>query len=345
MRNFTITPSDISVERELKDKIDNLTKPKGSLGLLEELAVKIGMIQSSLWPKLNNPYNVIFAADHGVAVEGVSASPQEVTHQMIRNFIEGGAGVNFLANQHNFKLLVVDGGVNANLDSVSGVIDRKIAMGTNNYLYGAAMTQDQMERAIEVGSEVVDMCFENGCNIISFGEMGIANTSASALWMNYLTGIPLERCVGAGSGLCSKGIEHKYNVLSKSKERYSGDGSVYDIMRYFGGIEMVMAVGGMLRAAERKMVIIVDGFIMSSCILAASQIDGNVMDYAIFGHKGDEAGHKLLIDFMKVKPILDLGLRLGEGTGAICAYPIIDSAVRMVNEMSSFEKVQVTKYF
>ena len=345
MRNFTITQSDISIERELKDKIDNLTKPKGSLGLLEELAVQIGMIQSSLSPKLNNPYNVIFAADHGVAVEGVSASPQEVTHQMIRNFIEGGAGVNFLANQHNFKLLVVDGGVNANLESVSGVIDRKIAMGTNNYLYGAAMTQDQMERAIEVGSEVVDMCFEDGCNIISFGEMGIANTSASALWMSFLTGIPLERCVGAGSGLCNKGIEHKYNILSKSKERYSGDGSVYDIMRYFGGIEMVMAVGGMLRAAERKMAIIVDGFIMSSCMLAASQIDVNVLDYAIFGHKGDEAGHKLLIDFMKVKPILDLGLRLGEGTGAICAYPIIDSAVRMVNEMSSFEKVQVTKYF
>jgi nicotinate-nucleotide--dimethylbenzimidazole phosphoribosyltransferase len=177
------------------------------------------------------------------------------------------------------------------------------------------------------------------------GEMGIGNTSPSSVWMHLLTGISLEQCVGAGSGLDSEGIRHKYNVLKQSVDHYAGDGSAKDIIAWFGGYEMVMAIGGMLRAAELRMIILVDGFIMTNCILAASKLHPEVLSYAIFGHQGDETGHKLVLDAMKVRPLLNLGLRLGEGTGAICAYPIVVSSVNMMNEMDNFAHASITKYF
>ena len=187
--------------------------------------------------------------------------------------------------------------------------------------------------------------FGRGCNVVSFGEMGIGNTSPSSIWMHLLTGISLEQCVGAGSGLDSEGIRHKYNVLKQSVNHYTGNGSVKDIIAWFGGYEMVMAIGGMLRAAELRMIILVDGFIMTNCILAASKLHPEVLSYAIFGHQGDEIGHKLVLDAMKVRPLLNLGLRLGEGTGAICAYPIVVSSVNMMNEMDNFAHAAITKYF
>ena len=165
------------------------------------------------------------------------------------------------------------------------------------------------------------------------------------MWMTCFTHIPLELCVGAGSGLDNAGVRHKYNVLQQALDHYQGDGSAHDLIRYFGGLEMVMAIGAMLQAAELKMIILVDGFIMTNCILAASQLYPEVLHYAIFGHQGDEAGHKLVLDAMGAKPLLNLGLRLGEGTGAICSYPIIDSAVRMINEMNNFAHAAITKYF
>ena len=175
--------------------------------------------------------------------------------------------------------------------------------------------------------------------------MGIGNTSASSLWMTCFTNIPLLQCVGAGSGLNNDGIRHKYSVLKRALDNYSGDGSTLDIIRYFGGYEMVMAMGGMLQAAELGIIILVDGFIMTNCILAASKLYPEVLDYAVFGHCGDESGHRLVLNALQAKPILSLGLRLGEGTGAICAYPILDSAVRMINEMDSFVGASITKYF
>ena len=170
-------------------------------------------------------------------------------------------------------------------------------------------------------------------------------TPPSSVWMHLLTGISLEQCVGAGSGLDSEGIRHKYNVLRQSVDHYAGDGSAKDIIAWFGGYEMVMAIGGMLRAAELRMIILVDGFIMTNCILAASKLHPEVLSYAIFGHQGDETGHKLVLDAMKVRPLLNLGLRLGEGTGAICAYPIVVSSVNMMNEMDNFAHASITKYF
>lgn len=345
MYTFNIKTPDKKIVPALQDKIDNLTKPKGSLGRLEELAIQIGTIQQTLSPVLKNPQNIVFAADHGVIVEGVSFSAPEVTAQQIYNFLKGGAGINMFARQHHFILKVVDCGVNADFGYLPGLFDRKIRKSTDNYLHQAAMTEAEMNRAIEIGVEMVDLAWQDGTNIISFGELGMANTSASSIWMSYFTGIPLKECVGAGSGLDNKGIAHKYNVLRQAMANYKGDGSTKDILRWFGGFEMVAAVGGMLRAAERGMIIIIDGFIMTNCVLAAGKLYPEVLEYCIFGHQGDEAGHKLILDVLQARPLLNLGLRLGEGTGAICAYPIIESAVQMINEINSFQKAAITKYF
>lgn len=345
MKTFHIEKPDENLRPSIIDKINNLTKPKGSLGRLEEIALQIALIQQTLTPALHKPQNIIFAADHGIVDEGVSLSPKEVTWQQLSNFLHGGAGVNFLCRQHGFELKIVDAGVDYDLPYEKGIIDMKVRRGTRNYLYEAAMTQEEMKLCIERGAEVVRRCHEEGSNVLSFGEMGIGNTSSSSLWMTYFTGIPLEQCVGAGSGLNQQGICHKYEVLKRSMENYNGDGSATDIIRYFGGLEMVMAVGAMLQAAELKMLILVDGFIMTNCMLAAMQLCPAVKDYAIFGHCGDESGHKLILEYMQAKPLINLGLRLGEGTGAICAYPLVDSAIRMINEMDNFAHASITKYF
>ncbi len=345
MKTFHIEKPDENLRPSIIDKINNLTKPKGSLGRLEEIALQIALIQQTLTPALHKPQNIIFAADHGIVDEGVSLSPKEVTWQQLSNFLHGGAGVNFLCRQHGFELKIVDAGVDYDLPYEKGIIDMKVRRSTRNYLYEAAMTQEEMELCIERGAEIVYRCHEEGSNVLSLGEMGIGNTSSSSLWMTYFTGIPLEQCVGAGSGLNQQGIRHKYEVLKRSMENYNGDGSATDIIRYFGGLEMVMAVGAMLQAAELKMLILVDGFIMTNCMLAAMQLCPAVKDYAIFGHCGDESGHKLILEYMQAKPLINLGLRLGEGTGAICAYPLVDSAVRMINEMDNFAHASITKYF
>ncbi|CCX63033.1 nicotinate-nucleotide--dimethylbenzimidazole phosphoribosyltransferase [Bacteroides sp. CAG:598] len=345
MKTFHIEKPDENLRPSIIDKINNLTKPKGSLGRLEEIALQIALIQQTLTPALHKPQNIIFAADHGIVEEGVSLSPKEVTWQQLSNFLHGGAGVNFLCRQHGFELKIVDAGVDYDLPYEKGIIDMKVRRGTRNYLYEAAMTKEEMKLCIERGAEVVRRCHEEGSNVLSFGEMGIGNTSSSSLWMTYFTGIPLEQCVGAGSGLNQQGIRHKYEVLKRSMENYNGDGSATDIIRYFGGLEMVMAVGAMLQAAELKMLILVDGFIMTNCMLAAMQLCPAVKDYAIFGHCGDESGHKLILEYIQAKPLINLGLRLGEGTGAICAYPLVDSAVRMINEMDNFAHASITKYF
>lgn len=345
MKTFHIELPDEAIRTSLIDKINNLTKPKGSLGRLEELALQIGLIQQSLSPVLSKPQNIIFAADHGIVEEGVSLSPKEVTWQQISNFLHGGAGINFLCRQHGFELKIVDAGVDYDLPYEQGIINMKVRKSTRNYLHEAAMTEEEMELCLERGAEVVKQCHAEGCNVISFGEMGIANTSASSMWMTYFTGIELSKCVGAGSGLNNAGIRHKYEVLKQAMDNYKGDASPRDIIRYFGGYEMVMAVGAMLQAAELKMVILVDGFIMTNCMLAAFKLYPEVTAYAIYGHCGDETGHKLVLDAMGAKPLLNLGLRLGEGTGAVCAYPIVVSAVRMINEMDNFAHASITKYF
>ena len=348
MQEFNIQPVNREMQAAIQQKIDNLNKPKGSLGRLEELAMQVCLIQQTLEPSTAHPCHLLLGGDHGIEREGVSVSPREVTWQQMINFTRGGGGVNMFCRQHDFKLRIVDVGVDYDLSNVSGIINRKIARGTKNFLYEPAMSEEDFDRAIAVGVDLVDACIGEGCRVLSIGEMGIANTSPSSIWMHLFGNIPLEKCIGAGAGLDTPGIRHKYEVLSQAVEHYhhwSENQSQVAPLRYFGGFEMVAAIGAMLRAAEQHLIILVDGFIMTACAIAAVQLYPAAQDYMVFTHCGDESGHKRMLDIVDAKPLLHLGLRLGEGTGALCAFLIVDSAVRMMNEMNNFDNAKITKYF
>ena len=345
---FDIQPTDKSLQTAIQQKIDNLNKPKGSLGRLEELAMQICLIQQTLEPSLAHPCHLLFGGDHGIEREGVSVSPREVTWQQMINFTHGGGGVNMFCRQHGFKLRIIDVGVDYDLSGIEGIIHRKIARGTKNFLYEPAMSEAEFVQAIQIGSDMVDDCIAEGCKVLCIGEMGIANTSPSSIWMHLFGDIPLQDCIGAGAGLDTPGIRHKYEILSKAVANYHANTnhqSPITPLAYFGGFEMVAAIGAMLKAAEKHLVILVDGFIMTACALAAIKLYPAAKDYMIFTHCGDESGHKLMLDMVDAKPLLHLGLRLGEGTGALCAFPIVDSAVRMINEMNNFSNANITKYF
>lgn len=349
MRTYNIHKPDAALLDAIRHKIDNLNKPKGSLGRLEDLAMQICLIQQTLTPKLNNPCHLLFGGDHGIENEKVSISPREITWQQMLNFAKGGGGVNMFCRQHGFKLYLVDVGVDYDLSNCHEIYNRKIAPGTANFIDGPAMSEEQYRQALDVGAEFVDKCHADGCNIVCVGEMGIANTSPSSVWMSLLGDIPLDECIGAGAGLDNAGIKHKSDVLNRAVNRFisetGGKADTNTVIRYFGGFEMVSAVGAMLRAAELGLIVLVDGFIMTACALAAVRLYPEAKEYMIFGHVGDENGHRRLLDLLGAQPLLNLGLRLGEGTGALCAYPIVESAVRMINEMNNFDNAHITKYF
>ena len=384
MKQFKVIPVDRSMQGAIQEKIDNLNKPKGSLGRLEELAMQVCLVQQTLEPSLAHPCHLLLGGDHGIEREGVSVSPREVTWQQMINFTRGGGGVNMFCRQHGFKLRIVDVGVdydffidhspliidhspltidhcsapesaanNGQWSMVNGqsieFLDRKIARGTKNFLYEPAMSEDEFDKAIQIGSDLVDDCVKEGCRVLCIGEMGIGNTSPSSIWMSLFGDIPLKDCIGAGAGLNNDGIRHKYEVLSKALAHHQSYLSPLTShllpLRIFGGFEMIAAIGAMLRAAELHLIILIDGFIMTACALGAIRLYPASQDYMIFTHCGDEAGHKMMLDIVDAKPLLHFGLRLGEGTGALCAYPLVDSAVRMMNEMNNFEKAQITKYF
>lgn len=345
------------MQTKIQAKIDNLNKPKGSLGRLEDIAMQVCLIQQTLSPSLNHPYHLLLGGDHGIEREGVSVSPREVTWQQMLNFSLGGGGVNMFCRQHGFKLRIIDVGVDYEFPNESGdlkIENYKIARGTKNFLYEPAMSEEEFDRAIQVGVDLVNDCVAKDCQVLCIGEMGIANTSPSSIWMHLMGNIPLKDCIGAGAGLNDEGIRHKYEVLEKAVDAFcqrQGSHSLdtceetISILSYFGGFEMIATIGAMLRAAEQHLVILVDGFIMTACALAATRLYPVSQEYMVFTHCGDESGHKTMLNILNAKPLLHLGLRLGEGTGALCAYPIIDSAVRMMNEMNNFDNANITKYF
>ena len=348
MNTFDIQAPDTRLREAIRKKIDNLNKPKGSLGRLETLAEQICLVQQTLSPTLQHPCHLLMGGDHGIEREGVSVSPREVTWQQMINFTHGGGGVNMFCRQHGFHLRIIDMGVDYDLHATAGITDCKIARGTRNFLHEAAMSEEEYAQALATGARLADECAAEGCNVLCIGEMGIGNTSPSSIWMSLMGDLPLDECIGAGSGLNRPGIAHKREVLNAAVTRFKEQHPHADadtMIRYFGGFEMVGAIGAMLRAAEHHMLILVDGFIMTACMLAASHLCSNVLHYAIFGHCGDESGHGRMLSLMDAEPLLHLGLRLGEGTGALCAYPIVESAVRMINEMNNFDNAKITKYF
>ena len=287
---------------------------------------------------------LVFAGDHGIVAEGVSPYPQEVTYQMVFNFLVGGAAINVFCRQNGIDIKVVDAGVNFDFEPHPALIDAKIAKGTQSYLNGPAMSADQCEGALTRGAELAQVAFNGGSNVIGFGEMGIGNTSSASLLMSVLCGIPIEDCVGRGTGLDDAGLEKKKQILSRALKNNPVDaGSPLDVLATFGGFEIAMMAGAMLKAAERGMVVLVDGFISSAALLAARAINRNVLDYCIFTHQSHEQGHQRLLACLEADPLVNLEMRLGEGSGAAVAYPLILSAVNFLNEMASFESAGVSQ--
>ncbi|MBF0118250.1 MAG: nicotinate-nucleotide--dimethylbenzimidazole phosphoribosyltransferase [Desulfobacterales bacterium] len=339
--NFNVKPVSNELCEKLNHKINQKTKPPGSLGKLENIALKIGNIQNTLTPTLNNPAIIVFASDHGIALEGVSAFPQEVTYQMVYNFLNGGAGINVFARQNNIEVIVVDSGVNYDFKDAKGLINAKIGYSTKNYLHEPAMTIEECLAAIQKGADIVDKVYKKGCNIIGFGEMGIANTSSASIIMNKICDIPIEMCIGRGTGHDDSGLSRKKEILKRAVEKHKIDNDPLKILSTFGGFEIAMCCGAILKACENKMIVIMDGFIITSALLIACKLNINVLDYCIFSHKSNEDGHIKMLNWLKAEPVLNLELRLGEGTGAAICYPIIKSAVTFLNEMASFESAGV----
>jgi nicotinate-nucleotide--dimethylbenzimidazole phosphoribosyltransferase len=325
----------------LQHKIDFKTKPLGALGKLESIALQIGTIQNTLSPTFIKPIIVVFAADHGIANEGVSAYPQEVTFQMVMNFVQKGAAINVFCEQNNIDLQVVDAGVNFDFEENENIINAKIANGTTSFLTQKAMTELQLEQCLEHGKTIVNKIANNGCNIIGFGEMGIGNTSAATMIMSAVCKLPIEKCVGRGTGLNDAQLANKITILQQAKNNHGDINNVKEILQTFGGFEIAQICGAMLTAFENKMTIMVDGFIASSAFLIAYKMNPLIINNAIFCHVSDEFGHQNLLDYLDAKPILNLGMRLGEGTGCAVAYPIIKSAVMFVNNMASFDSAGV----
>jgi nicotinate-nucleotide--dimethylbenzimidazole phosphoribosyltransferase len=328
--------------QQLQHKIDNKTKPLGALGLLEKIALQIGTVQNSLSPSLQNPHIVVFAADHGIADAGVSAYPKAVTHQMVLNFINGGAAINVFAKQHNIQLQIVDAGVDFNFENSNNLIHTKVANGTANFIYGKAITAEQLVLCQQYANNIVDNIAAQNCNIIGFGEMGIGNTSAASMIMHYITKIPLESCIGKGTGVKDRQYQQKITCLQNAKSFHGELNDAIEILKAVGGFEIAQISFGMLQAAKHNMIILVDGFIATAAYLIAHAVNSNIQHNALFCHCSNEAGHSAMLHYLHATPILQLGMRLGEGTGCAVAYPIIESAVAFLNNMASFEAASVS---
>ncbi|WP_347218313.1 nicotinate-nucleotide--dimethylbenzimidazole phosphoribosyltransferase [Chryseobacterium sp.] len=327
---------------ELQHKIDFKTKPLGALGHLEHLAHRIGMVQNTTSPQLLNPHLVVFAADHGIATAGVSAYPQEVTYQMVMNFLGGGAAINVFCRQHDIEIKIVDAGVNFDFPEGLELINQKVRKSSRNILEEPAMTSEEYQQALQYGNSVVVEIAKTGCNIIGFGEMGIGNTSASSLMMSQLFELPIVSCIGRGTGLNDDQLLNKINILSAAIKKYPSAKTPDEIARTFGGLEIVQMIGAMEEAFRQNMLIMVDGFIATVAIATAWKKDPEILNNCLFCHVSDENAHLQLLELLGQKALLNLNLRLGEGTGCALAYPLIQSAVNFLNEMSSFEDAHVS---
>jgi nicotinate-nucleotide--dimethylbenzimidazole phosphoribosyltransferase len=341
---FDIKEIGVSLEKEIQHKINFKTKPVGSLGILETIGTQISLIQNTLTPTISKPTIVIFAGDHGVVQNHpVSPFPQEVTAQMVLNFLHGGAAINVFSELNEIDLKVVDSGVNFNFDNNPNLIHAKINPSSKDFTKEAAMSIQDCEKALEKGADIVTNIFSRGCNTIGFGEMGIGNTSSASLIMSSFTNTPIGDCTGKGTGHTEEGVKTKIEILKKAQSIHGNTTSPIEILSAFGGYEIAMMAGAFLQAAKLQMTILVDGFITTSALLAASKINKTVLDYCIFSHTSGEKGHEKMLEYINAKPLLNFGLRLGEGTGAALAVPTLKAAVAFINKMASFESAGVAE--
>lgn len=327
------------LDARLRHIIAHKTMPLGALGRIETVAHRIGMILGTPTPALHQPQLVVFAADHGLAAKGVSAYPSDVTWQMVQNFLSGGAAVSVFARQHGIALHVVDCGVRHDFDYAPGLVSRKIAPGTHDSSEGPAMTAAQCQQAIDNGRALVR---ELPGNAVLLGEMGIGNTSAASLLLARLAGVDIAECTGAGTGLDDEGIARKTRILRQALHANAAATTPLDALAALGGFEIATMVGAVLQAAEENRVIVVDGFITTSAVLVAQAMAAGITDRCVFAHRSGERGHALMLQHLQATPLLDMGLRLGEGSGAALAWPLLQSACLMLAEMASFESAGVS---
>ncbi len=347
--NTFIAPTIANIEnnelyQQLQQIVDQKTKPLGALGRLETLAVQLGLIQDTTTPQITQPQIRVFAADHGLTKHGTSAYPSAVTAQMVYNFLQGGAAINVLARQHDIELKVVDAGVDADFANSpfkdhAQLLDYKVRHGSRDALTEPAMTAEECLAALENGMDVVK---NMAGNLLIVGEMGIGNTSAASLLLAKLGDIPINACIGRGTGLGDAGLKHKASILTQVLARHSEAQTPFDILAALGGLEIAMMAGALMQAASERRILLIDGFIASSALLAAERLAPGVAQYAVFAHHSVEPGHTHLLKLLNAEPLLNMGMRLGEGSGAALAYPLLQSACAIINEMASFNDAGIS---
>jgi nicotinate-nucleotide--dimethylbenzimidazole phosphoribosyltransferase len=342
-----IEPLSTEAQDRAKRHLDSLTKPVGSLGRLEDAAVKLAGIQGNAKPSVDRKAVYVFAADHGITAEGVSAYPSDVTQQMVLNFLNGGAAINVLARHVGAKVHVVDVGVNGDLNHPL-LVSRKVRRGSRNFLREAAMTQEELQSAWEVGADQAESAYRDGIQIVAPGEMGIGNTCAASAITSALTGQPAEAVTGPGTGVGGEALRHKQDIVQRSVAMHFPEhaaGTLPDaleVLRCLGGLEIAAMAGFIHRAAYRKLTIVIDGFISTAAAAVACSIAPPVWAYLFAGHRSEEPGHRALLTLLRLHPLLELGMRLGEGTGAVLAFSLLEAAVRIYREMATFDSAGVS---
>jgi nicotinate-nucleotide--dimethylbenzimidazole phosphoribosyltransferase len=341
----------LDLSDQIQLKLDQLTKPQGSLGQLERIAKRVALNQQTLTPVCSDTLVCVFAADHGLAESGVSAFPQAVTGQMVMNFLSGGAAINVFSRQARAHFKLVDCGIKEAVENqplapgllTEGLlINCRIAAGTKNSLHGPAMTEQQFQTCLDNGKQLVSDWITAGYQLVALGEMGIGNTSSAALLMNALTDIPLAQCVGRGTGHDDAGLANKLDILQQVVNNAPKFNPAQQIGAYFSGFEIATMAGVIMAANKSKLTLLIDGFIVASAALLAKKLSPQPLDELLFAHEGDEAGHGALLSIMNAEAILSMNLRLGEGSGAALAIPLVKSAVAMLNDMASFASAGVS---
>lgn len=342
LHEFSIPPFDAAHLAAVQAAIDIKTKPPGSLGRIEKLALQIAGAQQTLKPSAGPARLLLFAGDHGMVAEGVSAWPSEVTAQMVANFLAGGAAANVFARANGIDITIIDAGVASDMADSPALVRANIAKGTRNAMHEDAISAQDLARALEFGARLAADCVEKGDRVILLGEMGIGNTSSAALLAHAVEGIDLSLLAGPGAGLDAPGVARKSEILKKIAARRPGRLSPQEALGAFGGLEIACMAGALIGAASRRGVVLVDGFIATAAALCALRARPDAAAYAIFAHRSKEPGHRLMLEALGVEPLVDLDLRLGEGTGALLAYPMLRAACAMLNEMATFESAGIS---
>lgn len=339
----SIPSLDKAIGEEVATYIDTLTKPVGSLGKLEQLAVTLAEITGDFYPEVSPPGILLFAADHGIAEEGVSAYPQAVTAQMVVNFLNNGAAINVFSKQIGALFEIIDVGIAQNIEA-EGLVKRKIRFGTRNFYNENALTETEVKKAITVGKEEANALLTKGVKSLIIGEMGIGNTTTASALLLAMTNEPAKHLVGHGTGLTMSQVQHKQNVIEKALAARKPDGSdPFDLLIKFGGLEIAAMAGSMLEAARQRTAIIIDGFICTVAALIARKMNDRVANFMIAGHQSTERGHATALELLRKQPLLHMDMRLGEGTGAALAFPIVAAAANMLKEMATFSEANVSR--